>query len=884
MGLKVFRKIKSSLLTSTSVGALLFLSLPFAPSAMAQCRFIQSPGVVVNCGGDSFDQNLTYNPNTRRLTLTGEPPIRTNFAGDDKILVRGDDFGGFDVLRVATGRRPQLNLAGGDDRVVIDRATLTGTILGGRGDDEFLVGSTDVVNDRSDPNGVAFDGGAGNDTVRVNGFASLLSLLGGSGNDSLIVNSGTVTGSVIGGTGSDRIVIGPGVVVTRNVDGGSGADYMFVGGSVGRSVLGGAGEDRIRVTGSVGRDVDGGADADRIRSSAVISGVLLGGAGSDKVLVEGGSVRRVDGGAGDDRFSFTGGAIAGAIRGFETVTINDSKSSTAIANDTVAVIGNGETQVRLTDTRLSPVGGPSAAPLTLDLDGVDRFAARGSTFAFTESMDGINQLRVLDGSVFRVNGDIDLRRGGTAGRLDMRNSTLDFANGSTADSLRVSEVRFRDTTVLIDVNPNSANTAADTLIVDQDGVNGRIDNVFSGNNTLFVDFTEAPTGGNVAIPIASIVRGANPTQVAQALSQFNVLGRLNADPLQALALMQGAGNQVLLVNRDRSAPFSQGPTMGAASSGGMEAMRDISTELANGGTGFDTGGDRTQISPTFGVFATGQFGHTEHDGYKVSDDSTSTNSPSFDADNFSVFGTGELDASAEFGITDFGLRIAAFGGYLETDVTLDRDLGDGLESPYEGSGYNRGGMFGTSVLASKIFGEGNLGYGQFTIAGFLGSTDSVNADTGSTGDYGTQGIIMSAKTGANLAVSDNVYLDLRFGAAYTYFHGDRFEDSIGLRYGDTRTSFGTLSFEPGVSTAFLVKGVRVAPSARLLLEQRVGYVNDASYERTDFDYDDSDFTFGGELGASATFTKSLSAGAFIGGRVNDDQRSLLGKIAVKYQF
>ena len=63
---------------------------------------------------------------------------------------------------------------------------------------------------------------------------------------------------------------------------------------------------------------------------------------------------------------------------------------------------------------------------------------------------------------------------------------------------------------------------------------------------------------------------------------------------------------------------------------------------------------RVQVRPTFGVFASGQFAHTEHDGFTISTNGFSGR-PSFDADDFSAALSLDFDvteASASTSSTD----------------------------------------------------------------------------------------------------------------------------------------------------------------------------------------------------------------------------------------
>ncbi|MEM9224366.1 MAG: autotransporter domain-containing protein, partial [Pseudomonadota bacterium] len=324
---------------------------------------------------------------------------------------------------------------------------------------------------------------------------------------------------------------------------------------------------------------------------------------------------------------------------------------------------------------------------------------------------------------------------------------------------------------------------------------------------------------------------------------------------------------------------------GATASQAGENVEDVNNELSDAATGFGKQRGRTQISPTFGVFSTGQFGRTYHDGYRVRGGGTSgAVTPAFTGDSFSVIGTGELDASAQFNLEDIGLRISAFGGYAQNYVQLDRSV-DGVNfTPFVGTGFNESGIFGGSVLVSKIAGEGNLNYGLVSAAGIFGSTNIRAADTGGRGSYGTQGVVISGKAGRNLAVSDNVRLDVRFGAAFNHFHGDGFTDDLGTRYGSSTVTAGQVSFEPGVSTAVLLGDVVVSPSARLLFIQRVGNDNSASVNGTSFTFEDADFTLGGQVATTFDVTDRLAAGIAVEGRVSEDDRTLLGKLSLTYLF
>ena len=137
----------------------------------------------------------------------------------------------------------------------------------------------------SDISNVAFDGGAGNDT-----------LTGGSGNDWLVGGSGSDTLS--GGAGQDILLIDS-EDLQADVDGGDGFDIALVADSAGVSLnlttanleaaYGGDGSDSFTYSGSGSVVLSGGAGGD----------TLTGGSGADKLSGDAGA-DKLTGGAGDD--------------------------------------------------------------------------------------------------------------------------------------------------------------------------------------------------------------------------------------------------------------------------------------------------------------------------------------------------------------------------------------------------------------------------------------------------------------------------------------------------------------------------------------------------------------------------------------------------------
>src|SRR5690606_4043764 len=136
------------------------------------------------------------------------------------------------------------------------------------------------------------------------------------------------------------------------------------------------------------------------------------------------------------------------------------------------------------------------------------------------------------------------------------------------------------------------------------------------------------------------------------------------------------------------------------------------------------------LTPTFGVFASGQFAKVEHDGFDISNDSFRAMGPSFDANDFSAAISFDFNAAKHFGFDDqYGLNIGVFGGYTSTDV----DLGSFQSFASVGEGTNEAGMFGAYTLFRR-----GLNYGLISATGFIGQSDVVNHALNTTGSYDTE--------------------------------------------------------------------------------------------------------------------------------------------------
>jgi outer membrane autotransporter protein len=286
---------------------------------------------------------------------------------------------------------------------------------------------------------------------------------------------------------------------------------------------------------------------------------------------------------------------------------------------------------------------------------------------------------------------------------------------------------------------------------------------------------------------------------------------------------------------------------------------------------------RADGAPNFGIFASGQLAGVSHDGFEVSGGGISGVTPGFDATDFSVAASLELDAAQYFGFDDrYGLDVGVYGGYASTAVDMDptslfTEVGDAE---------NHSGMFGSYAL----FRSGTT-YGLVSATGFLGRTDITNDVLNSTGDYDTAGYALTATAGHVFALNENWRFDLRGGLLGASFRGDEFTDSVGNEFGDSRISFGAVKFEPGFFAQYVLENNKIfSPYLRAELQQRFDYKNTSSLDGVDFAFDDSDFSTSVSAGANYKFAEKWTASGEVRGKFSSDSQTLGGKLGVKVRF
>ncbi|TIL45767.1 MAG: autotransporter outer membrane beta-barrel domain-containing protein [Mesorhizobium sp.] len=300
----------------------------------------------------------------------------------------------------------------------------------------------------------------------------------------------------------------------------------------------------------------------------------------------------------------------------------------------------------------------------------------------------------------------------------------------------------------------------------------------------------------------------------------------------------------------------------------LDALLKLSDEIIQAGVGPANAAPPAQSSP-FGVFASGQLAHTEHDGFIVSSDLGVFDGPSFDVDEFSAAVSVDFNAAKHFGFdSKHGLNLGLFGGYASADVNAD-DFG-------VGDATNRSGMFGGYGLYRH-----GTSYALVAASAFLGNTDVEGNDA----SYDTQGYAITGSIGRIFNLTDRVRFDLRGGLLGVTFAGDGYRDDSGFEFGKSRLSFGAIKFDPGVYADYqLGNGMVISPYARADLQQRFGYSNTASVSGQKSDFEDADFSVALSSGFNLKMSSSTTVSTEIRGKWSEDSSTVSGKLGLKIAF
>ncbi|MER9136978.1 autotransporter [Mesorhizobium sp. M0830] len=832
------------------------------------------------------------------------------FAGsqNDNVTVSGSASIGID-LGESGNDTDSVGLEDGDDSFSMTGGTLGGAVSGGAGNDtiDFRGGTI---------NGF-IEGNDGNDRIFVSGGILTDEIIGDLGNDTITISGGTIAGPVSGNDGDDHISISGGTIgtaaVPTQVDLGTGVNtFDMSGGTVNGSVFGEGGGNTYAISGGT---VTGSLFAGDLNDSVMISGTaniqgnglgvfavvvpsgtvaledgndtfnmsggMVGGSvtgddGNDTVTVSGGTVGgNVSGGAGFDNVSVIGGTITGGIEA-EHVHLSGGTiggNITGLGPDTLVIDGIGTVDpLNLSDGVL--FSGTNANGTVTDTDlaaggksqnftGFDNFSADASTLRFSGGTQGINQLNLGNGSKLFINGNVTM----PGSIIATTSSLIDMRNGVANDVLTLGGLTLNGARIGLDINQQTVQS--DQLVAgafSATGVNTIIVNLLG--TPQFTQATDIPLIVSTNGPVTGTFSVAGVPGTPGSLFTYQVV----AGPNGGLFLRATPANFGIA-----AAPTSA--TNAGAVTVAIDALYGINRDALDADLHLSpaSGSGMVPVSESFGVFASGQFAHTEHDGYNISGGGLNGPGPSFDANDFSAAISLDFNAAKHFQFdNEYGLNIGVFAGYASTDVSLGAFRGfDAI-----GEGTNKAGLFGGYVLFRK-----SVDYALVSASGFIGGSDVTNGVLGTTGSYDTKGYAVTASVGHIFKLGERTRFDLRGGLLGVSFRGDPYTDSGGNEFGKSQLSFGAIKLEPGIYGDYtLSNGMVFSPYARGELQQRFGYKNTTEIDTREINFDDADFSAALSTGFNLKVSDSTTVNGEVRGKASSDSSTIGAKFGLKIAF
>jgi len=466
-------------------------------------------------------------------------------------------------------------------------------------------------------------------------------------------------------------------------------------------------------------------------------------------------------------------------------------------------------------------------------------------------------------------------------------STLSLQNGSAGD--RVSFGSFNPNGGVLLFDFNSQTHQADTIVVasaisptgtSQVGVNVVTPNV-------------APRAG-----VSALVDGGGaapaPLAIGQApVATANYQFAANGNPTSSIAeyyLVQSGDNGLYLGYRPTANENTIPPVTAPSAQGMWLATHEFAGQILDSGVGGFSGGGVVQVTPLFGVYASGRLGNSWHDGYNltINNAAAAGNSVDFSTRDTSFLAAAEVDVGKWAGLKNAGFKIGALTGWAHTSIDFGSnealrtiglfDAGGGSNDAWLYGGYGL-------VTAGQFYGLG-------LVTGALGGTDINNAVLASTGSYDTSGVVAGVLGGVIVPATQifgtgapkDVAFDFRSGISWSSYSGDSFIDSRNNRFGETKLDMTTGTLAAKVFSVTQIGSLVWRPFFQGGVNHRFDYENTAVVADTKLFFKDVDTTYYVTTGSEVDVSSALKATISGRGDFNEDQRSFSGTIGMKYSF
>lgn len=388
--------------------------------------------------GDAADNSVELLLENGSLILRGQDGTSINGSANDFVVSAGDSI---DYLTT--------NLHGGNDRIVLDKATVnqTADIIGGAGNDELVVSGQSVID-----GSLIVRGQSGDDSISVQGSTVVENLVitGGTGND-LLIMSGTTVGqntAINGGSGNNRIMIDGSDVTGRTsvVTYSGNDDVVFRNSNLFRTVTTytGAGDDTVLIDNTV-----------LSRRNWMFTD-----AGNDNIMIDGGTVihkaLRIYLGTGTDNVE-TGSVFFRKLRrrNLQTRIVDTAVYNPRITDSMTGLLANAQafvaqfgSELSLTVSNASVSEGAGSSASTL---AITRTGDTDQPVEITLTSSDTNKLQ-LEQSVVTIPAN--------QASVNVLLNAIDnqVVDGTTTVTITASAPGFTDQTLTVDVTDNDGDT------------------------------------------------------------------------------------------------------------------------------------------------------------------------------------------------------------------------------------------------------------------------------------------------------------------------------------------------------------------------------------------------------------------------------------------
>ncbi|MGE0698906.1 MAG: beta strand repeat-containing protein [Hyphomicrobiaceae bacterium] len=510
--------------------------------------------------------------------------------------------------------------------------------------------------------------------------------------------------------------------------------------------------------------------------------------------------------------------------------------------------------------------------------------ANAGTFIAGNASKITGSLTNAAGANFVVNGSTSV-----TGGLAMNGGVLNMQNGVAGGQLMVGVFNPTGTTLRFDYN--AATRSADTIIATSSSPG-------SGNNVdVLVSNQQARIGSPGVTPLVQVGGAAAPQalgigQVASSPSYQFLAGTNPSTTTVEYYLQQTPENSLYLGYR----PTIEGsnPIAGLPLSPQASIHQQSTGNLVDKIIGNDIqGGQAVQVTPLFGVYASGQMGSSWHDGFgmKATAAGVTTSigkSVDFSTRDSSFLAAGQIDIGKWAGIKDVGLKAGLITGWARTSLDFgSNDLLRGVGFTDTGAAHNDSYIFGGFGLVTL----GQL-YGLAAVTGSVGKSEVASTVLGATGSYDTSGVVAGVVGGMivpatqlfGTSAPSNVAFDFRSGLSWSHHEGDAFHDSAGNRFGTTELEVLTGVSSAKVFAVYQVGTMAWRPFTQIGVAHRLDYDNRAFIGDTRIDFKDADTSVYVMSGSDIDISSQLKLNISGRGDFADDHRSFTGIVGVKLEF